>query len=336
MRLHAAILGVAIAGFASWLAFWPRADHPDLVRARDSLVASDAIVVRFDPGGVAGYRFISVKDEGWLWERTDASGNPYPDALLFTGEDHLLRIADACYIAVRDLRPPLIPGVTFTPRLARQAGLDHQAEGRYAYAVAPGFAARPDYPSSLPDVEITEDLSRLRDDGTIHASTGSDPGYIWRGDYSIARASAADVERVRAVLREAHASEYAEIVLRERVFGNIIGNIISEPSSVIVAEECAGHPARLWPGSGGGQAEGLRATPAPFDLTHGPAPVFRNSATTTASIRGPVDYLLRAFEGATFGDVPITSTDTVLVNRGRANGVAISIISCTSRPWFQC
>lgn len=336
MRLHALILGVALATFAGWVAFWPRADHPDLVRARDSIVASEAVVVRFDPGGVGGYRFISLKNEGWLWERTDADGEPYPDALVFNGREHLLRVADACYIAIRDVRPPFIPGVTFTPRLARQPGLDSQAGEKYVYAVAPGFAARPDYPSSLPDLEITEDLSSLRADGTIRASTGLSPGFIWRGDYSIARAGEADVGRARSAIRSARASDYAEIILRERVFGNIIGNVISEPSAVIVAEACPDRPARLWPGSRGGQAEGLRATPAPFDLTSGDAPVVRNAATTTASIRGPVEYLLRAFDRASFGDVPITTTDTILVNVGVANGVALEVISCTSRPWFRC
>ncbi|MEX0782829.1 MAG: hypothetical protein WD557_09280 [Dehalococcoidia bacterium] len=335
MRLHAVLLGVVLAALAGWLLFWPREDHPDLVRARDSLVASDALVVRFDPGGVGGYRFVSLKDEGWLWERTDADGEPYPDALVFNGDQHLLRVADSCYIPILDVRSPLIPGITVVPRLSRQPDLDEQGE-HYIYAVAPGFAARSDYPSSLPDLEVTEDLSTLRAEATILASTGSDPGYIWRGSYSIARATPADISGARAVLASARPSGYAEIVLRERVFGNIIGNIISEPSSVVVAEDCPDHPARLWPGSRGGQAEGLRATPAPFDLSHGLTPVFRNSATTSASVRGPVEYLTRAFADASFGDVPITTTDTILVNRGPYNGVAIGIISCTSRPWFHC
>ena len=62
MRPHIILLGAALAAFAGWLAFWPRDAQPNLVRARDSLVASEAVVVRFDPGGVAGYRFTSVKD----------------------------------------------------------------------------------------------------------------------------------------------------------------------------------------------------------------------------------------------------------------------------------
>jgi hypothetical protein len=336
MRTHAIILGVALALFAGWLALWPREQHPDLVRARDDLVASDALVVRFDPGGVGGYRFVSLKDEGWVWERTDALGNAYPDTLLFNGTEHLLRIADGCYIPIHDLRSPFIPGITVAPRLARQRGLDEQPGELYAYAVSPGFAARADYPSSLPDLEVVEDLSSLRADATIRASTGLDAGFIWRGDYSIAAASESDIAAARALLATAHASDYAEILVRERVFGNIIGNVISEPSSVVVAEDCPDQPARLHPAAHGGQAEGLRATPAPFELTHGDNPFFRDAATTSASIRGPVEYISRAFDRATFADIPITTTDTILINRGPANGVAIAVLSCTSRPWFRC
>jgi hypothetical protein len=336
MRVHALILGTALIALAGWLLFSPREDHPDLVRARDSLVASDALLVRFDPGGVGGYRFISLKDEGWVWERTDATGAPYPDALIFNGTEHLLRIADSCFIPLHEVRPPFIPGITVVPRLARQGGLDEQPGDLYVYAVAPGFAARADYPSSLPDLEVTEDLSSLRADATIHASTGLDAGFIWRGDYSIARASDSDVAAARALIAGARASGYAEIVLRERVFGNIIGNVISEPASVIVAEDCPHLPARLYPAARGGQAEGLRVMPAPFELTYGEAPVFPDAATTTASIRGPIEYITRAFDNATFSDIPITTTDTILINRGPANGVALAILSCTSRTWFRC
>lgn len=336
MRLHIGILGAVVVLFAAWLLFGPREKSPDLVRARDRLVASDAITVRFDPGGVGGYQFTSIKGEGWLWERTDASGKPYPDAIAFNGRDHLLRVAEGCYIQVKDFRPPLIPGVTVSPRLARQPGLHERAGSNYVYAVSPSFSARQDYPSSLPALEITEDLSRLRADATVLASTGSSPDYIWRGDYRINAATAADIARARGVLREARPSDYAEIVLIDRVIGNILGNVISDPSSVVIAQDCPESPARLWPGSHGAQAEGLRATPLPFTVVPGDHPVFRDAHATTMSIRAPSGFLNELFENAPYEDVPVSTAQTVIIHRGEADGLAVFILSCTAKPWFRC
>lgn len=322
MRLHVALLGVAIAGFAGWLALWPRADHPDLVRARDALVASDALVVDFDGNGVGGYRFTWLKDRGWVWELTDARGTPYADALIYDGEQHLLRIGDGCHVPVFGVRLPVVPGVTVAPRLARQAGVDEQGD-IYTYSVGAGFAVRPDYQPGLAELEITEDFSTLRADGTVRASTGSGPGYLWRGDYTIVRASEADVARAVDALTDARASDYAEIVLRQQVFGNILWGGVSGPISVVVAEDCPDQPVQLGAGAYGGQAEGLRAIPVPYGLTYGENPVFRN-ATTPSALGGPL------------GEVSVKTTETVIVSLGPASGVRLYIASCTSRPWFVC
>jgi hypothetical protein len=159
---------------------------------------------------------------------------------------------------------------------------------------------------------------------------------VWPGDYTVARASAADIARVTEAVSGAQASDYAEIILRERVFGSIVGGGASGPSSVVIAEDCPHRPVRLGAGAYGGQAEALRSIPAPYVLTYGADPVFRDAATTGASVQGPADYLSRAFSQAAFGDVSVETTETILVRLTPTSGVGLQIISCTSRPWFQC
>jgi hypothetical protein len=237
---------------------------------------------------------------------------------------------------MRDVRPPLIPGLTITPRLARQPDLDRQEGERYVYAVSPAFAARADYPSTIPDLEVTEDLSSLRASGVVKASTGIKAGYIWRGNYEISEATPGEVARARDVLSNAYPSDYAELIVRERVVGNVVGSVLLEASSLVVAKDCPDSPARLWAGSRGGQSEGLRTTPAQFQLTHGDTPVFRNAFATSVSVRAPVDYLNDVFETASYGDVPVTTTRTIIINLAPNYGVALLVQSCTSRPWFHC
>jgi hypothetical protein len=336
MRLQAGLLGIVIAGFAAWLLFVLRDGTPDLVRERDRLVGSDAVVAVFDPNGVAGYRFISIRGVGWLWERTAASGEPYPDAIVFNGDQHLLRIAEGCYVAPPDIRPPLIPGLTTSEKLARQRGLKERAGGTYVYSVAAGFAASPDGPRHLPAVEVTENLASLHGEHTIHASTGTFPDYIWRGDYTIRRASPEEAARARATITGAHASDYAEMIVRQRVVGTIIGSILLEPSAIVIAQECPQTPAHLWSASSGGQVEGLRSTPALFSLSLGDRPAFANAVATTVSIRAPVEFLNEVFEAASYGDVPVKTASTVIINRGRAGGLALFVLSCRSRAWFRC
>ena len=322
MRLHAVLLGVAVAGFAGWLAFWPRQEHPDLVRARDALVASDALSVEFDPGGVGGYRFVWLKGRGWVWERTDGSGEPYPDALVYNGQEHLLRIAAGCYVPMYDVRMPVVPGLTVAPRLARHPGVSDEGES-YSYTAAASFAVRPDYRHGLADLEITEDLSLLRAQGVVRATTGSQPGYIWRGDYTIARASAAEIDRARAVLDEAVASDYAEVIVRQQLFGNVLWGGVSPPFSVVVAEACPDRPTQLGGAAWGGQAEGLRAIPVPYELTYGNEPVFRNATVMGGPPGSP-------------GDVSVKTTEIIVLRSGPASGIRLQVVSCTSRPWFRC
>ncbi|HEX6031353.1 MAG TPA: hypothetical protein VFY90_07965 [Tepidiformaceae bacterium] len=336
MRVQAGLLGIVVAGFAAWLLFALRDGTPDLVRERDRLVASDAVVAVFDPSGVAGYRFVSIRGVGWLWERTTASGEPYPDAIVYNGTQHFLRIAEGCYVAPTGIRPPLIPGLTTSQRLARQGGLIKRDGGTYVYSVLAEFAASPDGPQDLPRLDVTEDLTSLHGEHTIHASTGAFPDYIWRGDYTIRRASPEEAARAKETIEAAHASDYAEMVVRQRVVGTIVGSVLQEPSSIVIAEECPESPANLWSAAGGGQVEGLRSTRTVFSISTGDQPAFVNAVATTLSIRAPVQFLNEVFEAASYGDVPVRTASTVIINRGRAGGLALFVLSSTSRPWFRC
>ncbi len=336
MRLQLVLLSVIALAFLAWAAFGWRTESPNLLTARDRLVAEDSLTVRFDPGGVEGYRLITAPGGAWVWERTSAAGEPYPDAILFTGGTYLLRIAEGCFISRGGVRPPLIPGLTTSQRLVRQPSLDHRPGEFVAYSVPPAFAAPADTPPGLPDIEVVEDLSVLRSHSIIRATTGLQPDYIWRGDYTIARATAAESAHADSLLRAARASDYAEIIVRERVVGTVVGSVIQEPSAIVVAQDCPDHPTRVWSGAAGGQAEGLRATPATFSMTIGETPAFRNAATTAASNLSQIEYLNDAFANARFGDVPVRTLDNVLIATGNGTGVALRILSCTPRPWFRC
>lgn len=336
MRVQLALLLLVALVFLGWAAFGSRTESANLLTARDRLVAEESLTVHFDPGGVEGYRLITIPGGGWLWERTSAAGVPYADAIVFNGQGYLLRVAENCFISRAGVRPPLVPGVTTSQRLVRQPSLDRRPGDLVAYTIAPDFAAAADTPPNLPDVEIIEDLSRLRSESVMRATTGAIPDYIWRGNYTVARSTASETQYARDVVRRARASDYAEMIVRERVVGTVVGSVIQEPSAVVVAKECPDSPARVWSGAGGGQAEGLRVTPATFALITGDTPAFRNAARTAASNLSQIEYLNDAFERATFGDVPVRTLDNVLISTGNGTGVALRVLSCTARPWFRC
>ena len=64
MRWQLIAVALAAVMVVAWLAFQPRSSAPDPVVARDRLVASDAVIATFSPGGAEGYRFTSIKGEG--------------------------------------------------------------------------------------------------------------------------------------------------------------------------------------------------------------------------------------------------------------------------------
>lgn len=323
-----------LALLGGWIALQPRSSAPDLVVARDRLVAGD-VVATFSPGAAEGYRFTLLRDGAWVWERTSGSdGSPLPDAIVFNGSDHLLRIDDACFIRLGAVKPPLVPGLTVARALTTQRGLDEQGGGRYAYTVDATAFSRTSAPASL---RVTEDLSALRSNGAILVSTGEPPGPVWQGSYRLDRATQAEIERARRLVAGASPSDYAELVFRERVAGTLVlSSAVLGPYRIVVPEACPARATLLASGVQGGQAEGLRTAPSPLRFGPGDPATIERAKVTTLHIRAPVEAFNAAMEAGDLGSVPLTTTAVVVLRSNGGGVLAVEIVACTARPWFRC
>ncbi len=328
-------LGVVVI-VSGWVLFQPRSNAPDLVVARDRLVASDAVVALFSPGGAEGYRFTSIPDRGWVWERTSGpEGKALPDAIIFNGRQYLLRIAEGCFIQLPPVRLPLVPGVTLSQKLVNQRGLEDQGGGRYAYDIESAeFGRMGTVPASM---RVSEDLSSLSSGGAMLASTGEPPGPIWPGHYRMNRASTTERAVAEQLIATAFPSDYAEIVIRERVVGTtILSNAIFGPYRIVVPEACPNAPTRLANGIEGGQSEGLRSSPSPLRFAPGTTARIDGAQETALKLRAPVELFNALAEIGQFGTVPATSTSTIVAAINGGGFLAFQIDACTSRPWFSC
>ncbi len=335
MRWQLVAVGIAAVAVVAWLAFQPRSSAPDLVVARDRLVASEAIVATFTPGGAEGYRFTTVKGEGWVWERTSGSdGSPLPDAIIYNGQRYLMRVAEGCFIQLPNVKPPLVPGVTVSRTLVSQPGLDAQKGAVYSYSIdSTAFARTGAVPVSM---RVTEDLSRLAT-GQMLASTGEPPGLVWPGNYTVTRASASQRDAARELIRSAEGSDFATLVIRERVVGTtILNNAILGPFRIVIPGSCPDHPTLLSAGVEGGQTEGLRSTPSPLRFAPGAPALVDRAAETRLLFRAPVDAFNAAAAEAVLGTVPVTSTSTIIARITGGGFLAVQIDACDGRPWFVC
>ncbi len=336
MRWQFAFIGLAALAIAGWLVFQPRSTAPDLVVARDKLVAGDAVVAEFSPGHTEGYRFTVTKDLGWVWERTSGTtGEPLADAVVFVGNRYLLRITEACFIQLPAVKPPLVPGLTVAQKLVNQRGVHDTGGTLYAYDIEASAFARSG--ATLAAIRVTEDLAPLRQDGPMRASTGEPPGVIWPGDYAVRRATSAEESDARAVLRAAVPSDYGEIVIRERIVGTtILNNAILGPYRIVIPEACPDHPTLLSANVEGGQSEGLWSSPSPLRFAAGTPALIDRAAETQLKFRAPVEAFNAAAQDIQLGSVPVTSTSAIIARINAGGLLAIQIDSCTSRPWFVC
>ncbi|MEO8538312.1 MAG: hypothetical protein ABI577_01135 [bacterium] len=336
MRWQLVAVFFAVVAIAGWLVFQPREDAPSLVTARDHLVASDAVVATFSAGASEGYRFTSLRNGGWVWERTNGSdGSPLPDAILFTGQMYLLRISEACFIRLPTVKPPLIPGITVSRKLVNQPGLHDTAGTLFAYTIeATDFARNAAVPVSM---RVTENLAGLAKSGTLLATTGEPPGLVWPGDYSLSRATPSQRQAAADLLASAKPSDYAEMVIRERIVGTtILNNAILGPFRIVIPEACPDHPTMLSMGVEGGQVEGLRSSPSPLRFLDGDPARIDDAVETLVKFRAPVDAFNAVAEAGGFGTVPVTSASVIVARIAGGGFLGLQIDSCSSRPWFRC
>jgi len=329
-----ALLGVGIAG---WAAFQPGGDSGgDLVVARDRFLASEGLVATFSPGGAEGYRFTVIDGEGWVWERTAGpSGRVLPDAMVWNGSQHLLRVADGCYVPIEGVREPLIPGWNAATRLVSQPGLRRVGDTRAEYEID----AAPYLSGSQPaTVEVTEVLADVRDGSlTVTTAPGEGVRRAWTGTYQVRPATTDELAAVRETLAEASASDFAEVTFMERVTGTLVlSTALLGPYTVVVAKDCPDVPVLLGSAVRGGQVEGLRSAPSPLRFTGDSPPTVQDAMVTRLKIRTPVESFNAEMAEGTFGDVPITEAGVFLVATGRGSGIAVQVMTCTARPWFAC
>jgi hypothetical protein len=329
-------LGLLVIALGGWATFQPRDENRDLVVARDRLLAADGIVATFSPGGAEGYRFTALADGSWLWERTSGSdGGIRGDRLIYNGRQHLLKLAENCHIPLTDVREPLIPGWNVAPRLVTQRGLHRIGDTRAEYVIdaAPYHSA-----TSAPEVLVTEVLIGVRQGTlTVHTEAVGQVARAWTGSYVVRRASSDELQAARDTISAAVASDFAEVRFIERVAGSLIlTHALLGPYSVVVAEDCPDSPTQLGSAARGGQIEGLRVSPSPLRFTGGSPPLVLQAKTTRLRVRAPVELFNAEMETGNFGEVPITESGVFLVSTGPASGIAVQVLSCTAKPWFQC
>jgi len=336
MRWQLAIVAVLVAGGAAWFVFQPRSEAPDLLVARDRLVGGPAVVASFSPGGAEGYRFTSIRGVGWVWVRTSGSdGTPLPDAIIFNGSQHLLRIADGCFIELGPVREPLVPGLTVAPKLTTMPALDERPGGEYAYSVDTRDFARAGAPAGA--IRVVETLGALREGGSMSASTGDPPGVVWPGNYVIDEATGPELESTLALIRGAKASDYAELLIHERVIGTIVlSNAVLGPYRIVIPEACPERPTLLSSGVSGGQVESLRTSASPIRFGPGTPAVILNAKETLLRVRAPVEAFNAQIPGGGYGDLPVTSALVMIVADINGGHLGIEVVGCVGRPWFVC
>lgn len=329
-------LGLVGIGFAGWVVLQPGTGSGDPVVARDRFLAGGGLVATFSPGGAEGYRFTVVKDVGWVWERTSGPGGGVrDDALIWNGTQHLLRVADGCYVSLDGVREPLIPGWNAAQRLVSQPGLRRIGDTRAEYEVD----AAPYLPGSQSgSVRVIEVLSTVEDGALlVHTSPSGLATRLWTGSYELRPATVEELAAARETIEVAGASSSAEVTFLERVTGTLVlSTALLGPYTVVVAEECPDSPVLLGSAVRGGQVEGLRTAPSPLRFTDDIPPRVESAVATRLKIRAPVESFNAEMAGVTFGTVPVTESGVLLVSTGAGSGVAVQILSCTATPWFAC
>lgn len=336
MRLQVLIAGALLAGVALASVLWPRSAAPDAVVARDRLAAGD-LVVTFRAAGVEGYRFTRVHGLGWSWERISPSGHPYPDVILSDGVDYLLAIGEACYVPLPRVRLPLMPGVSVTPSLARQPGLERVREGVYRYTTWSGETLP--VRASEPEIRVTvvEDLREVGAAAVYTATTSSDSADLLPGTYTVASATAEDRVRLERLIAAAAPSDVARLGVREKVVGSSIGNILLGPYTMLVAGDCPDRPVLLRPAAEGGQVAGPRYSLPNMRLERGAgAVVVKDAIPLPFSIRH-IDYALfhsRDWEAP--GDVVLRPGVSFVSTLNGQGIIAQEVTYCDPRPFFPC
>lgn len=335
MRLQVLVAGALLVGAALGAVFWPRSAAPDPVVARDRLVAGD-VVVTFRAGGVEGYRFTRINGLGWSWERIWPSGHTQPDIIVSDGVDYLLAIAEGCYVPLPRVRSPLIPGISVSPELNRQPGLDRLGDGMYRYVTRSG--------NTLPAlasggdilVTVVEDLREVGAASTFTATTTSDSADLLPGTYTYEVATAEDRARLERVIAAARPSDVARLGVREKVVGSSIGNVLQGPYTMLVASDCPDRPVLLRPAAEGGQTAGPRYSLPNMRLARGDVVVVKDAIALPFSIRH-IDYtLFQARDWGAPGDVVLRSGASFVSTVEGRGIIAQEITYCDPRPFFPC
>lgn len=339
MRWQLAPLGLFAAALAGWVVFQPGDPSRDLVVARDRLLESPGLVATFSPGGAEGYRFVAIEGEGWVWERTSGpGGNVRFDALIYNGSEHLLRVANGCFVPITGVREPLIPGLTVAQRLVSREGLRRVGDTRAEYGVdASPFLTAPPSPANAA-VLVTEVLSAVRE-GSLRVDTEPSDSSIrvWTGTYSIAQTTPDELREASELIASAVASDYAEVRFHERVTGPLVlSTALLGPYSVLIPENCTDSPVMLGSAVRGGQVEGLRSAPSPIRFSGQSPPMVLEAMTTRLRIRAPIESFNAEMAAGTLGTVPITEAGVILISITRGSGIAVQVLSCTAKPWFAC
>lgn len=336
MKLQWLVVGAAVVAVGVYIAVQVSDGPSDPPFTRDRLVDGNSLVVTFRPDGlIEGYKYTLLDDGEWLWERTTPDGLA-GDAFVYNGKDYLLRLAPGCYAKLDSVTPPLIPGVTTTPRLKGLKGRRNMPDGTYQYDVEVGeWGWNPAQTHS--HIVVDEDLAHLKDpDESYEATTTGPPAATYYGHYVIEKAPRADRDNARAVISAAKASPTAQFTVRMRTIASQIGDPVTGPYTVLVAQGCPDAPGQLYPASAGGQRSGARVSAFVAGLRVGPPAVVTDAHAVIGSIFGPREEILAVAQNTPAADVPVKVGQLLTITTESRIPVAVQITACEGTAFFRC
>lgn len=332
MRWHLGIALAVVLAAGGWFAYDSGERDPGYLR--DRLVAGD-VVATYSSGFTEGYRFTLLRDEGWLWERLGRGGTPFGDALLHIDGRTLLRVDDRCWVSLRDVRLPFVPGVTVPRALSGKGGIERDPDHYYRYSLEPGETA-PAGVTRAAAVDVTEDVRDPDGEGLRITTAGTDPSF-WYGTYRVRAATDADRARWAELASGARPSAVARMEVRERIVGSPVGNNVTGPFTLVVAGDCQDRPVLIRPAAAGGQRLGPRLSQANVRFGPGQPPVVRDAVDVPIAIHAQFTAEAPLAEVArNLGDVPLRERLVVLVRNPDGVLMAVQFQTCEPQPFFLC
>lgn len=335
------LIGGIVGGW--WFSRSPQ-DTKSPVEVRNEIARSDAITVIFQRSGNAAgspATITFIRGKGWIWDQPP--GTTTPGATVISRQSETIAAASAgCYIAIPQLAPPVVPGVTVTNDLNAVAGLENDQDV-YRYSLPEGG----DEPGR---VSVSEDLSTtvVGESYTATIRFDSDqpgaPAAANPGVYIVRKATAQDRERALQLFDEAHASPVATFTIEQRPvvpgqqpqYGNMQLVSPRDCPAAIVANP------RVIPQSSLPSVfaqTNARAALGTIVQSFGGQLMLQSVRPVATPMDAPAETILEAIQAAGAQSLPLQPGATFATMTSRQQGAVatlMSVTACEPQAWFPC